>query len=155
MNSKTGLVPLPLLLLAACVSQGPTSQIGSEQQAAAEIEMARTSDCAFQSTISGFDRVDDRHVVLYGLGHRQAYLAELSPGCFNVGMQATLAAVDGDGNGQICGYGRDSVAYRGLGKVEHCRIMALEKLTDDRRVQLGLDLPPQKPASDEKDGEEN
>jgi len=154
MKSRTAFIPLSLLALAACVSQGPQSQIGHEQQSAREIKMARTSDCVFQSTISGFGTLGDRHVVLYGPGERQAYLAEMSPGCFDVGSQVTLAAVDGDGNGQICGYGRDAVAYRGLGKVEHCRIMALEKLTEERRVTLGLATSPKGPTSEDKDEDE-
>lgn len=155
MKSSTGFISLTLLSLAACVSQGPQSQIGSEQKSAAEIRMERTSDCVFQSSVSGFDTLDERHVVLFGPGERHAYLAEIAPGCFNVRSQVTLAAVDGDGNGQICGYGRDAVAYRGLGMVEHCRILALEKLTDERRIRLGLAEPPEKPAREDEDREQD
>jgi hypothetical protein len=138
---KSSATCLPLLLLAACTSQGPQSQIGREQEEARRIEMARTSDCAFHSTISDFRPLDDRHVVLYGPGRRKAYLAEFALGCFDVGRQVSLAFVDGDGNGQLCGFGRDSVAYRALGTVEHCRITALEELTDERREALGLEVP--------------
>ena len=53
----------------------------------------------------------------------------------------SLAAVDGDGNGQICGFGRDSVAYQRLGNVESCRILGLEQLSDERRLELGLAEP--------------
>ena len=70
--------------------------------------MTRTSDCVFQSTIDGFDALDDTHVVLFSMGQRKAYLAELEGACFDVKSQSTLAAIDGDQNGQICGFGRDS-----------------------------------------------
>jgi Family of unknown function (DUF6491) len=147
---KTSTVCLSLLLLAGCTSQGPQSQIGSEERAAREIQMTRTSDCVFHTTISDFHPLDDRHLVLYGSSRRHAYLAEIALGCYDVGSQVSLAAVDADGNGQVCGYGRDSVAYRGLGKVEHCRITALEKLTPDRLEQLGL-AEPERPSKQDED----
>ena len=124
-----------LLLLAACASTGPESQIGTQDKADQQIKMTRTSDCVFHSTISGFDALDDRYVVLYSLGRRKAYLAEISAGCFDVEEPVPLAAVDGDGNGQICGFGRDSVAYRRIGMVENCRILGLEELSDERRAR--------------------
>ncbi len=82
---------------------------------------------------------------------RKAYLAEIAGGCFDVKGQSALAAVDGDRNGQICGFGRDSIAYRGLGRVENCRILGLEELSDERRLELGLGVPQPKPRKVPKD----
>ncbi len=142
------------LLLAACVSSGPESQLGKQDKAPKRIEMSRTSDCVFQSTISDFQALDDRYVVLYASGRRKAYLAEISGGCFDMRSQSALAAVDGDRNGQICGFGRDSIAYRRLGMVEDCRILGMEQLSDERRLELGLGVPQHKPRKDEKKDEE-
>lgn len=138
------------LLPAACVSQGPQSQLGSQERALAErrLELTRTDDCVFQSSIDGFDTLDDGHVVLFAGGRKRAYLAELGAACFDLGNQVSLVAVDGDGNGQVCGYGRDSIAFRGMGRVENCRILGLEELSDERRLELGLAepaRPPEKP----------
>ena len=148
MNYPTLTVPA-FLLLAACVSSGPESQLGKEDKAPKRIEMSRTSDCVFQSTISDFHAIDDRYVVLYGMGRNKAYLAEIAGGCFDVDSQVTLASVDGDRNGQICGFGRDSLAYRNLGRLENCRILGMEQLSDERRVELGLGAPVDKPGKDE------
>lgn len=146
------LVPL---LLGACVSQGPESRLGTQEKErqAQGIKMSRTSDCVFQSTIDGFEVLDNRYVVLFASGRRKAYLADLSNGCMDVRSQSALAAVDGDGNGQICGFGRDSVAYRRMGMVEDCRILGLEQLSDERRMELGVGVPPkpQKKQDDKKD----
>jgi hypothetical protein len=68
-----------------------------------------------------------------------------------VKSQSTLAAVDGDRNGQICGFGRDSIAYRNLGMVEDCRILGLEELSDERRLELGLGAPQPKPRREPKE----
>jgi len=147
---KTALLPIPALLLAACVSSGPESLLGTQDKAKQRIEMTRTSDCAFQSTIEGFDVLDGTHVVLYGMGRRKAYLTELAGACFDVKSQSTLAAIDGDQNGQICGYGRDSIAFRRMGMAESCRILAMQELSDERRVELGVGAPPPKPKKADK-----
>jgi Family of unknown function (DUF6491) len=137
---KASFLPL-LLLLAACVSQGPQSQLGKQDKAPRRIEMSRTSDCVYQSLVTGFQTLDDRYVVLFASGGRKAYLAETSGGCFDMKNQFQLAAVDGDNNGQICGFGRDSIAYRRIGMVENCRILGLQELSDERRVELGVGAP--------------
>lgn len=139
------------LLVAACVSTGPESQLGQQEKAPKRIQMSRTSDCVFQRTIEDFDAIGDNYVVLYGMGGRKAYLAEIAGGCFDVKSQSALAAVDGDRNGQICGFGRDSIAYRNLGMVENCRILGLEELSDERRLELGLGVPQPKPRKEPKE----
>jgi len=152
---KTRLLIAPAcLLIAACASSGPESQLGKQDKAPKRIEMSRTSDCVFQSTIQDFDALDDRYVVLYASGRRKAYLAEISGGCFDVKGQTTLASVDGDRNGQICGFGRDSIAYRRLGMVEDCRIIAMEQLSDERRLELGLALPRSKSSKKDEEAQE-
>jgi hypothetical protein len=149
---KTLWFALPALLcLSACVSSGPESQIGTQEKAAKTIKLTRTSDCVFQRTIDDFHVIDDRHVVLYANGRRKAYLAEIAGACFDVKGRSSLAAVDGDRNGQICGFGRDSLAYQNLGMVENCRILGLEDLSDERRLQLGLAVPEPKPRKEPKD----
>ncbi len=82
--------------------------------------------------ITGFDPLDDTHILLYGFGKQEPFLAEITPGCFDLKNQTSLAAIDGDGNGQICGYGRDNIVYREFGRTESCRIMTLEKATEER-----------------------
>jgi hypothetical protein len=47
------------LVLAACVSSGPESQLGKEDKSKQRIQMTRTSDCVYQSTIDGFNALDD------------------------------------------------------------------------------------------------
>jgi len=98
--------------------------------------VARTNDCIFQSSISSFRVLGDRHLVLYGFGQREVYLAELAPACLDVESQSTLGTVDGDMNGQICGYGRDGISFRRFSRREECRIMALERLSKARVDEL-------------------
>ena len=147
MNTRHFMAPV-CLLLAACVNSGPESQLGKQDKAPKRIEMSRTSDCVFQRNIDDFEAIDDSYVVLYAMGRRKAYLAQIAGGCFDVKSQNSLAAVDGDRNGQICGFGRDSIAYRRPGMVEECRILGMQELSDERRVELGLGLPHPPPKKD-------
>ena len=66
------------LLLAACVSSGPESQLGTQDKVPKRIAMSRTSDCVFQRNIDDFQAIDDSYVVLYSMGRRKAYLAEIA-----------------------------------------------------------------------------
>jgi hypothetical protein len=152
MNKALAAALIPLL--ASCVSHGPQSQIGTQARADREIRLKRTSDCVFVSTINDFNALDDRHVVLYSMGQRKAYLAELTGGCFEVKYQMQLATVDGDNNGQICGFGRDSIAYRRMGLNESCPILGLEELSDERRELLGVGKPAPKPKKEKPPAEE-
>jgi Family of unknown function (DUF6491) len=148
---KTPLIAASAVLgLAACVSSGPDSRLGKPDRPTPRIQMSRTSDCVFQRTIDDFEVIDNHYVVLYGGGRRKAYLAEIAGGCFDVKSRSALAAVDGDRNGQICGFGRDSIAYRNLGTVENCRILGLEELSEERRLELGLGVPRPKPRKEPK-----
>ncbi|HXV41288.1 MAG TPA: DUF6491 family protein [Steroidobacteraceae bacterium] len=99
-------------------------------------KVGRSNDCIFQSSISSFRVLDDRHLVLYGFGQREIYLAELAPACFDVESQSSLGTVDGDMNGQICGYGRDGISFRRFARREECRITAFERLSKARADQL-------------------
>jgi len=129
------LLAIPIALLSACAATPPQEE-GSRT--------ARTDACVFQSSISGFKPLDDSHVILYGPRNKDAYLAEITPGCFDLSHQSSLAAIDGDGNGQICGYGRDDIAYQQFGRMERCRLFRLEKLTDERLAAV-MEMKAKKP----------
>jgi len=152
---KALLSAMSFLALAACATTAPDPASGSKRIPEQNRKMVRTTDCVFQSSISGFNALDSRYVVLYGGGSRTAYLAEVSGGCFDVKNQSTLAAVDGDGNGQICGFGRDSLAYREFGRVEQCRILSMEKLSDLRRYEVLGESPPTRRDKKEKDQDDD
>ena len=139
---KALLTAMTFLALAACATTAPDAESGANRKPDQNRKMVRTTDCVFQSTISGFNALDNRYVVLYGSGSRTAYLVEVAGGCFDVKNRSTLAAVDGDGNGQICGFGRDSIAYREFGRLEQCRILSIEKLSDLRRYEVLGESPP-------------
>lgn len=129
MNTNRGLwlAGLAALWLAGCATDPARSGAASAP---------RGSACVFESTISGFEPIDMTRLIIYGIGRDQAYLAEVSAGCFDLEYRWQLALVDGDHNGQICGFGRDQVAYRQGSRLEQCQILRLDRLTPERRKAL-------------------
>ena len=111
---------LAAVLLGGCAADParPTAAAGSRGDA-----------CMFESAVSGFEPVDMTRLIIRGIGRDHAYLAEVSAGCFDLEHRWALALIDGDSNGQICGFGRDSVAYRDGLHIDECRILKLDRLT--------------------------
>ena len=123
------------VLLVACASSD--SMVQTKQKAKSDPHVLKgASDCVSESLVSGFNALDDRHFLLYGSGSRRVFLVEISPACFDLKYRNTLAVVDGDNNGQICGFGRDSVGFEQFGRVEYCRIMGMEELSEERRLEV-------------------
>ena len=103
----------------------------------------------FQRKIEDFEAIDDStSCCTPRAGARPTSRRSRAPA--STSEPVTLAAVDGDRNGQICGFGRDSLAYQNLGMVENCRILGLEQLSDERRLELGVGAPPPKPKKEAK-----
>ena len=88
---------------------------------------AGSFDCVAVRSISGYQALDDSHVILYGITERDSWVAEIAPGCFGLASSNTIGAIDSDSNGQICGFGRDNLAYRDTGRTESCRIQSLRR----------------------------
>ena len=123
------------VLLVACASTD--SMVQARHKARPDPHVLQgASDCVSESLVSGFNALDDRHLLLYGSGSRRVFLVEISPACFDLKFGNTLAVVDGDGNGQICGFGRDTIAFEQLGRVQSCRIMGMEELNEERRLEV-------------------
>jgi hypothetical protein len=127
---KTPWLAIPVLLLAACAASD--SMVQTRHKPKESYKLERTSDCISKSLVSGFQALDDRHILLYGSGRRKTYLIEIAPACFDIARQYTLGTVDGDNNGQICGFGRDSIVYEQMGRVETCRVLGMEELSEER-----------------------
>ena len=123
------------VLLVACASSD--SMVQTKQKAKSDPHVLKgASDCVSESLVSGFNALDDRHLLLYGSGSRRVFLVEISPACFDLKYRNTLAVIDGDDNGRICGFGRDSVGFEQFGRVEYCRIMGMEELSEERRLEV-------------------
>ena len=123
------------VLLVACASSD--SMVQTRHKAKSDPHVLKSaSDCISESLVSGFNALDDRHLLLYGSGSRRVFLVEIAPACFDLKYRNTLAVVDGDNNAQICGFGRDLIGFEQLGRVESCRIMGMEELSEERRLEV-------------------
>lgn len=104
----------------------------TNQTRPAAVAGSRGDACVFESAISSFEPLDMKRLIIRGIGRDQAYLAEVAAGCFDLEHRWALAFIDGDHNGQICGFGRDRVAYRDGLRIEKCLILRLDRLTPEQ-----------------------
>lgn len=139
--NKTALLTTACVVIAGCASSGTGSQQGSSQAEPAQLAAPGTGGCVARSALDGVEAIDDRTVVLYAGSPRRAYLAGLESGCFNLEFQTMFAAKDEDGDGQICGGGKDSIAYRRLNMLQVCHILELQEASDERLRELGAGTP--------------
>lgn len=144
-NWRTAVLVTSIVALAACAT---TPGSGTSKR------LRGGSDCIFQSGITSFTARSDTQLLIHTGRDRDVWVAEVAGGCWDLERQISLALVDGDGNGSICGFGRDAVAYRGLGgRVESCRILSLQRLDDAaRRVIEGDGGTPERKSQGKDEG---
>ncbi|MEY2853206.1 MAG: hypothetical protein RL030_338, partial [Pseudomonadota bacterium] len=69
------------------------------------------TDCVFGRTVNEWNALDDRHLIIYGMTEREAYLARLSFPNPDVMFNLGVAVVDADYSGSICGGSTDGLFF--------------------------------------------
>ena len=69
--------------------------------------------CTWFRTIDNWQRLDDRNLIVWG-PNKAAYHVELSMPPFDLNSAESIAFVDGNRDGQLCGGGRRSALARAL-----------------------------------------
>jgi hypothetical protein len=115
--------------LAGCAANPPASR--EERVAAAE-----ENDCIWLRTISDWQALDDRNLIVEGAG-RQQYHVELAQTCSGLRFETVLAFYDRTGDERICGFGMDRVIVDNT-LPETCWISAVDALTEDQAEELTL-----------------
>jgi Family of unknown function (DUF6491) len=132
------------LLSGLAVTQGPAR--------AAQVHPAAGNDnaCVFFHTVYDWKALDDRHLVIWAPGRHDPYEVELAMPLTSLRYADSLAFVDRNGDGQLCGYGMDRII------VPHEPIRAEASIVGMRRLdaaqlaalaeQYNVKLPGVKPA---------
>jgi hypothetical protein len=129
-------VALAALLLAGASSFAATN--------AAVQGRENDSDCLFFRTIHDWRALDSTHMVVWGPGTRNPYLVTLTFPLPDLKWAFRLAFVDGNRDGNLCSFGRDSVvvpngftswrsSIRGISRLDEESVAALE---DQYNVKL-------------------
>jgi len=91
--------------------------------------------CTWFRTIDDWRRLDDRNLIVWG-PNKVPYHVELSMPLFDLGTTESIAFIDGNNDGQLCGFGMDRVVVPDAPIFESSTIMGMTRLTDANVAQL-------------------
>jgi len=92
--------------------------------------------CIFISSIGQYRVLDDRNLVIWGPGRRDAYWVELSMPLFGLNSSFEMATIDHDRDGRLCGFGMDRIGARNFNRPESSTIARMTRLDDAGFVSL-------------------
>lgn len=87
-----------------------------------------SSDCMFSRGIRDYRALDNRNLIVYGMGRRPYHVVLASPST-NVEHEFTIGVYD-DGDGRVCPYGRDAILIDGA-IPERIQIRSIEEIAAD------------------------
>lgn len=127
-NAMTNLIAALILLGAASTASGAESA----NKAANKAKEGR--DCMFSSQLSSWTVLDDQQLVVWGSGQHDAYLIKLFAPEHELRFAETLAVIDHDHNGLICGDGGDRLTVPGSITMSLPAIISSMRRVDDAEL---------------------
>jgi hypothetical protein len=127
-----------VLLFAAlglCLGAGA----GAHAAAANGTPRASHNDCVFSSTINDFKVLDRNKMVIWAPTRSKAYLVELSMPMPELKFAHSIAVVDRNHDGMLCGYGMDRIIVAdssAAGFRTPATILGMKRLDDAELAQL-------------------
>ena len=115
-----------LVLFAALLA----SVAGAAQASSTTSAKDNGNACIFISTIGQYRALDDRNVVIWAPGRRDAYLVELAMPLFSLRSSFELATIDHDRDGRLCGFGMDRIGVRDFDRPETSTIARMTRLDE-------------------------
>jgi Family of unknown function (DUF6491) len=94
------------------------------------------NECIFISTVGNYRVLDDRNLVIWAPGRRDAYHVELSFPLFSLNSSFQMAMIDKDRDGRLCGFSTDRIGVRDFGHPESASIRSMTKLDKGGIVEL-------------------
>jgi hypothetical protein len=119
------------VVLQACVE----SSVATVDRPAKSTPSTSREECLFRAVVDDWTAINDEQLIIYASG-RQPYLAKLAFPTPDLKFDYRIGIVDGDGNGRICGYGRDAVVFQDGTIPGGVRILSLQKLERTEAEEL-------------------
>jgi hypothetical protein len=85
--------------------------------------------CTWFRTIDNWQRLDDRNLIVWG-PNKAAYHIELSMPLSDLNSAESIAFIDGNRDGQLCGFGMDQVVVPHAPVFESATILGMTRLDD-------------------------
>jgi hypothetical protein len=114
---------------------GMTTGVGAHATAAND-KARNDNECVFARTIYDFKPLDRNKMVIWAPTRSKAYLVELSMPMPELKFANTIAVVDRNHDGMLCGYGMDRIVAVDSGLRTPATVMGMTRLDDAGLAQL-------------------
>jgi hypothetical protein len=114
-------------LMAACAGAGA---------AADKPAAASSNECVFVRSIQDFKPLDRNHLVIWSPGRRNAYLVKLAGSTSDLRFAHSLAVIDRNRDGRLCGYGMDRIVVADLSFPHSATVLGMTRLNEERIAAL-------------------
>jgi hypothetical protein len=122
----------------AAVAIAMAAGAGAQASTATDTSHAGKNECVFARTINDFKVLDRNKMIIWAPTRSKAYLVELSMPMPELKFANTIAVVDRNHDGMLCGYGLDRivVADSSPGFRTPSTVMGMKRLNDADLAQL-------------------
>jgi hypothetical protein len=111
--------------------------------------------CVFFRTLYDWQVLDDRHLLIWAPGKRDPYQVELATPLNGLRFAHTLAFVDRNGDGMLCGFGMDRIALTDTPIHEDATIAGMTRLDATTLAAVaehyGVKISPRRVAAAQRD----
>ena len=125
-------------LVFAAVAMAMAAGASAQASASTETSHAGKNECVFARTIHDFKVLDRNKMIIWAPTRSKAYLVELSMPMPELKFANTIAFVDRNHDGMLCGYGMDRIvaADSSPGFRTPATVMGMKRLNDTDLAQL-------------------
>ncbi len=113
----------------------------------------RGNDCVFFQSVYDWQELDQNNLVIWGPGRHHAYQVYFAMPLPHLQSSWQLAFIDKDGDGRLCGFGRDEIAVANLPQqatitaVKRLDAEGIAKLEEQFKTSLKRDSKKKRPKS--------
>jgi hypothetical protein len=125
-------------LVFAAVAMSMAAGASAPADASTNTSHAGNNECVFARTINNFKVLDRNKMIIWAPTRSRAYLVELSMPMPELKFANTIAFVDRNHDGMLCGYGMDRIVAvdSGPGFRTPATVMGMKRLNDTDLAQL-------------------
>lgn len=129
MNARSFLLLIGLSVSTLCLAAEPATK-GDTAPAKPD-----SNACTWFSSIDDWRELDDRNLIVW-VSRKEFYHVELSMPLFDLGTAPSIAFVDHNRDGRLCGFGMDEIVIPRATIFGSSTIMGMTRLDDDGLMQL-------------------
>jgi hypothetical protein len=106
---RRSLIALSVMALTCLLAPAHAAVDEVKKDEAAAAPKKNRESCVFSRSVRDWRALDDTNLVVWAPNDQQAYHVKLALPLFSARFDWKLAFIDGDQDGRICSYGRDSI----------------------------------------------